>query len=1401
MLKLNMSTNKLTKKQRIQANRLAVSNLTSGDIDKTALLAYTGLGGVGVSNTQYWTPDCLTKFIWHLLRKTGVSTGSILEPSCGSGAFFKTKPFSYILTGVEIDATAATVASSLYNTSTIHNTSFEHYILQAMSNQTRHHAIIGNIPFGRRGKNIATDNKYSTYRYHEQYFLIRSLNLLPDNGIIALICPTSILDNQSNLDFRKELFSKASLLGAYRFGSETFKSAGACVVTDLIILRKTPETNPTLKESILSGNYFSKQGLKNILGKTGYSDRWGKPTVIGQPTQEDLNTALLAFNPTRIAPVIDEKATMVSPLDILPPSVEEAIKTGRAVHAFISARNKGADITSIRTDAAKAVRYYLQIWGNPSRLSSLAGQHKEIAHLIAAVNEDGSLSDIFRKQNTQVETNVLTDAYKLVRSNIHGTFTLNELHSADEAALLADPAFALTEDGSYTTIENYLSGSLYSKIDALTALLVTADPVKKTKYEYQLTRLKQSLRITTLDDAHVSLRDGWISDAIKNEYLTFVDAKSKWGGYGNLAWDVEKNEYIVGNQQAGNLRMPIAPYGNAKLLYQYLNHRGLGGRDDSRLQNIAQMQLLDDTFKDWVLISEHRDQLEDTYNRLFNGYVAPEYNLDPMVIPHFNFSLHGYQYQSIRKMIFQGKGINALDVGLGKTLMAIALCLKMKADGRITKPMIVVPKSVLANWKAEIERSTYDIKVLYIGEKFKAGGKSATMTLPEREVALKQAMQNDWDLIVISDSAFQQVPLSPEIMQQYSDEEFYNDTYGIKLTDYKKAKLLNDHERVVSEREFLNVSNQTFFDDLGIDYLVADELQLYKNMAGSKQQSRIRYLPTGDGAKRSYDFNSKARFILDRYNNMGIVGLTATPTKNSPLEIYHQISHIAPEEWTQRGIYNIEHFIDHYGDIETRAVLKTSGEYEEVQCLVGFKNLNSLRDILFKYTDLKSADEVGLVLPESESNITLSDLNKDQLADYDDLRLRALTLAKEKTCEDHIFSIMHDMETVAFAPQLYDAEKYPEDYISPKIKTVCESVMAQINAGAGGQIIFTTDKFVSVHALIKQALVDLGVPADVIGIINGTTAKKSSDRLALSNKFNQGILKVIIGNDGIIGQGVNLQEDTSGIHHATLPWTPADLIQRNGRGLRQGNQQDLVKINTYFSKGSFDCIRHEALNRKANWIGELWRGKSETYINLDADTKGGIDPSELHILLSPDPEAARQMYSADKEVAKQAYINKKTVDMYRLYLQLEKRKKLLAVIDVDTVKHTMLSKKIADITKWLDKSEYFTHKHLLTDDGYGSINKGVFISRELSRVFVTNDYIKTSIMYASGEVRSSYFKISHAAPDRGYLRVDPIPYASMGYSEREWSAKDLYRHNAYVVNMTHDEIIAEVEASKAVVVV
>lgn len=626
-----------------------------------------------------------------------------------------------------------------------------------------------------------------------------------------------------------------------------------------------------------------------------------------------------------------------------------------------------------------------------------------------------------------------------------------------------------------------------------------------------------------------------------------------------------------------------------------------------------------------------------------------------------------------------------------------------------------------------------------------------------REKKLQEVAQNQYDIVLMSEPVFQKIGLSPDRHLTYmegivgnhlnpessaADKEVAKlrslaaaenaDREGERKTENGKTyelrgghwhlvqedgsyKMLQRQEAMKAgllERDFNDRSGNIYWEDLGIDGLFADEAHHHKNLfAPFRNGSDVAFLSTAQ-SKRSLDFYFKSQYTRETANNQNVYLMTATPTTNNPLEAYNMLMHVCPDELEKRGIYNIDQFLQHFGEIREVQTIGVDLQPTVKNGLVGFQNLKDLRQLFNQYCRMQQAEDVGLEIPKEADHTVDVEMSPAQKAVYDQLRERAAEMIekmkdpnqKHEEGDDHIFSIISDMDKAAIDLNYYNDTRSPygpdpelgdADSNSPKIQACAERVMASQIGNRGKQIVFCDA--VQLHESLKQQLVDAGYPADEIMIVNAGTAKSPSDRQKISQAYNAGKITLVIGNTATMGEGMNFQIGTTDIHHLTTPWTPAAIEQRNGRGVRQGNELDSVGIHYYQAKGSFDAYRKLTNDRKRGWIDELWQGEADTASNQNV----GLGGDDLLFLFSDDPEKARQELEANKELqmAKLAEQNqKKAVQQFK---SLQAQKAVYAKMgekDRLTDKGKQIKQAIATATRSLASNEYFPHKALLDNE-------------------------------------------------------------------------------------------------------
>ncbi|MDU7524772.1 MAG: SNF2-related protein, partial [Roseomonas mucosa] len=570
-------------------------------------------------------------------------------------------------------------------------------------------------------------------------------------------------------------------------------------------------------------------------------------------------------------------------------------------------------------------------------------------------------------------------------------------------------------------------------------------------------------------------------------------------------------------------------------------------------------------------------------------------------------------------------------------------------------------------------------------------------TAAERQQKLQLLAQNDYDFVFISQPAWNDIDVDPITKGQYVNSDFWTQR-GDALGN-AGSKRLNEirtrYQQAIAGREFGKREDTLYFGDLGIDMLLMDEGHAFKNLFSAKNRfgESPKFLGGSGESNRALDTYYKSRQLRERSRDGGgVYMLTATPTKNSPLEVYSMLSHIAPEAFERMGIKNSEEFLDRFCEFETDTIVNLDGSVQESLVVSGFKNLDELREVMRRYIDRKTAEDVGLVLPEADARTHAVDMSPEQLAVYADLRERAkqAALKKDSTGEDHIFSIMDKMQKAATDLSMLGEEH--AGAASPKL----DAVVRQARAGAeeGGQVIFAEN--LSTHDRLLDMLVRAGVPREHIGVINAQATPSGAARQKVADAFNAGKIKYVIGNTATMGEGINLQRQTSDIHHVDLPWEPASMQQRNGRGRRQGNKRGSIRIHTYLAKRSFDAYRYQTIAAKKDWQDLLWNGgdKVENLAKQSLSSRHG----DMLIMLADDPEEAAKAFAANKQAAEERRIAAEQGKALDAYKRLSDMEASIASLRQKGVKGDALSR-LEQKAAWqrdrLADNKHFLHKELL----------------------------------------------------------------------------------------------------------
>lgn len=1278
-----------TKKERRQLNARAfdlLQNKTEFTPEEKAELAlYSGQGGVGDSLNEYYTRPDVVEAMYSVLGVLGIHGGNVLEPSCGTGVFMAGAPQGFQATGVELDGTSAKIAQILHGD--VNHNSLERF---ATSDPRQFDAVVGNAPFGVRGGTVKDDKPELPTA--EQYFVDTSIDKLKTDGVMAMIVPTGIMDGKNTRGFRERILRKAELIGAHRLPNTAFAHSHTGVTSDILLFRRrSPDVAQALStvpretleklgiwdDEFVAGKYFTGRGAGNVYGTP--EDGWRKKAGMGNDftvsgDMHGVADAIEGWTP----PAAGEPVSMAHVLDALG---DDEVARRRATNAALKPPYETAQLgdtklingvtyvlqgepprwhraeeeeTQALADAREAADLverlasgsaggaevvamldrYIETHGNPhdSRdVKAEAQQDPKLWRLLAAVDKHGIYSDMVTGKQRDKGDSFDAVAQRLALDN--GGFTAEEV--ADywtggdrEAALdhlFASPAFAVEADGAtWSTVDDYLSGNLWEKLDSAQEAQKHEGLTEhyRDKYAEQIKELEKAIDRKPLEEVEVTINSGWIPldvleawQADKIKAYQKENATSKWAqDMAPMTFRYEKGIYTV---KGG--------FYESELLSKYLNRKGVRKDDRSTIDR------LNEGFRDWLLTSEERERVEELYNRKFRGEKAKTYSKAPMEVPGLNpdIDINDYHWSNLRWAMDRGKGIIAADVGLGKTVEGLALARLLKASGQAKKPMIVVPKSVLANWAAEIELFFPGSSVMIVGESIGKGGKPRADTKADRDRKLHEiAQSNSYDFILISQSAFDDVDLDPITKGEYHEKDFWvqrGDQLG-NAGDKRTKRIRESYEQAMAQRDVTARTDAIYFNDLGVDAIIGDEFHAYKNLyaARSRFGDTPRFLGGSGLSDRALDVNYKARWILNQNKGKGVFGMTATPTKNSPLEIYSMLSHVAPELWENLGIKNAEDFLDRYALFEEGTYLGTTGNISSGTITTGFKNMDELRELMGRYINHQTAADVGLKIPEKDNRRHMIEMSAEQQDIYAELRELADETDKDSTGDAHIFAIMSNMAKVAIDPELYDPVRF-KGAKSPKLEQAADNILSGSKDGA--QVVFADHN--DVHEKLASLLEKRGMDRKRIGIINAKAAKSAAARQRIAEAFNRGDLDVVIGNTSVMGEGLNLQKNTTDLHHLDLPWEPASLQQRNGRAVRQKNKNESVRIHTYLAKGSFDGYRYQTMLAKRDWQDEIWNGGDKVE---NMAREGAVNRDELLIMLSADPDEARKAIAENKSI-------------------------------------------------------------------------------------------------------------------------------------------------------------------------
>ena len=618
---------------------------------------------------------------------------------------------------------------------------------------------------------------------------------------------------------------------------------------------------------------------------------------------------------------------------------------------------------------------------------------------------------------------------------------------------------------------------------------------------------------------------------------------------------------------------------------------------------------LQELFQDFVAsYPEVQQMIEETYNSLYNRTVSKVYDGSHLTIDGLaqNISLRPHQKNAIQRIVEEKRALLAHEVGSGKTLTMLGAGFKLKELGMVHKPLYVVPSSLTAQFGQEIMKF-FPTKNVYVTTK-------KDFAKAKRKQFVSRIITGDYDAIVIGDSQFEKIPMSHEKQVTYIQD---------KLQQLRDIKQGSDSDYTVKEaersikglehqlEELQKLERDTFieFENLGIDFLFVDEAHHFKNIRPITGLGNVAGI-TNTTSKKNVDMEMKVRQVQGEHDYRNVVFATGTPVSNSISELYTMMSYIQPDVLERYQVSNFDSWVGAFGNIENSMELAPTGDkYQPKKRFKKFVNLPELMRIYKETADIQTSDMLDLPVPEAKVIAVESELTEAQKYYLEELvdRSDAIKSGSVDPSVDNMLKITGEARKLAIDMRLIDPAYTLLD--NQKILQVVDNVERIYREGEDDkatQMIFSDigtpknkEEGFDVYNELKDLLVDRGIPREAIAFVHdaNTDEKKNS----LSRKVNSGEVRILMASTEKGGTGLNVQSRMKAVHHLDVPWRPSDIVQRNGRLIRQGNMHQEVDIYHYITKGSFDNYLWQTQENKLKYITQIMTSKDPVRSAEDID--------------------------------------------------------------------------------------------------------------------------------------------------------------------------------------------------------
>lgn len=898
------------------------------------------------------------------------------------------------------------------------------------------------------------------------------------------------------------------------------------------------------------------------------------------------------------------------------------------------------------------------------------------------VNEEGNFAgkaDMFTKRTirpTRVIDHVDTAAEALVVSLAeHGGIDLaymQQLSGKTQEELVKDlsglmfrvPGMGTEEDPVYQTAEEYLSGNVRQKLEQARQA-AALDPVYRANADALAAVQPKEL---TASEINVHLGTTWIpADDVRQFVLELMQPNAWVAQHIQVHYEPVTPRWSVtgGRMDSVNVRATTT-YGTKRrsfydLLQSSLNmqparvddyveepdgkKRAVPNVKETRLAQDKQKQI-EAAFRDWIFKDpDRRRRLAAYYNEHYNNLRPREYDGSFLTFPGMNpeITLRPHQRNAVARILFGGNTLVAHAVGAGKTIVMGAAAMEKKRLGLCSKTMIVVPNHLTEQIGSEL-LTLYPNANILVAEK-------RDFEKDRRRLFCSRIATGNYDIVILGHSQFTRIPLSDERQQQFLRDEIEQFTevinaakkertgqeLSVKQLERAKKSLESRLEKLMDAPK----DDAVTFEELGVDSLMVDEAHQFKNLAVQTKMQNVSGITTAESRKAT-DLLMKCQYLDEITGGKGVVFCTGTPISNSAAELYTMMRYIQADTLREHGLYAFDAWAANFG--ETVSAMELAPEGTGYRMKTRFARFNNLPELISMWklaADVQTADMLKLEVPELEGGKPTvimcppTELQKHTIQALGE-RAEAVRAGSVDPHVDNMLKITTDGRKLALDQRLLNPA-LPDDPGS-KANACADKVYeiwAQTREQRSTQLIFSdlatpgTGAW-NVYDDIRDKLIARGVPKEEIAYIHdaNTDAKKA----ALFARVRAGKVRVLLGSTQKMGAGTNVQTKLIALHHLDVPWRPSDIEQREGRILRQGNENKRVQIFRYATEGSFDAYSWQLIENKQRYISQIMTSKTPARSCEDLD-EATLTYAEVKALCAGNPLIKEKM-DLDNEVAR-----------------------------------------------------------------------------------------------------------------------------------------------------------------------